>query len=63
MFHGMVMNVIDVPRKINLIPELMFPIPPLPDAALTLGLAAGSMSSPFASRRENTALMSDQRNG
>ena len=36
------MNVIDVPRKINLIPDLMFPIPLLPNAALTLGLAAGT---------------------
>ena len=36
------MNVIDVPCKINLIPDLMFPIPPPPDAALTLGLAAGT---------------------
>ncbi len=42
MFYGIVMNVIDVPRKINLIPDLMFPIAPLPDAALTLGLAAGT---------------------
>ncbi len=42
MFYGIVMNVIEVPRKINLIPDLMFPIPPLPDASLTLGLAAGS---------------------
>ncbi len=42
MFYGIVMDVIDVPRKINLVPDLMFPIPPLPDAALTLGLAAGS---------------------
>jgi len=42
MFRGIVMNVIDVPRKINLIPDLMFPILPLPDAALTLGLAADS---------------------
>ena len=42
MFYGIVMNVIDVPRKINLIPDLMFSIPPLPDAALTLGLAAGT---------------------
>jgi hypothetical protein len=33
------MYVIDVPRKIDLIPDLMFPIAPLPDAALTLGLA------------------------
>jgi hypothetical protein len=41
MFHGMAMYVIDVPRKINLIPGLMFTIP-LPDAALTLGLTAGS---------------------
>ena len=36
------MNVIDVPRKINFIPDLMFPIAPLSDASLTLGLAAGS---------------------
>ncbi len=42
MFHGIVMNVIDVPRKIYLIPDLMFPIAPLPDTSLTLGLAAGS---------------------
>jgi hypothetical protein len=42
MFYVIVMNVIDVPRKINLIPDLMFPIAPLPDASLTLGLAAGS---------------------
>jgi len=41
MVHGIVMNVIDVPREINLIPDLMFSIPPLPDASLTLGLAAG----------------------
>ncbi|MDQ3268177.1 MAG: hypothetical protein M3P47_05585 [Pseudomonadota bacterium] len=25
MFYGIVMNVIDVPRKINLTPDLMFP--------------------------------------
>jgi hypothetical protein len=31
-----------VPRKIYLIPDLMFPIAPLPDTSLTLGLAAGS---------------------
>ena len=46
MFYGVAMNVIDVPRKINLIPNLIpnliFPIPPPPDAALTLGLAAGT---------------------
>ena len=46
MFYGVAMNVIDVPRKINLIPNLIpnliFPIPPPPDASLTLGLAAGS---------------------
>jgi hypothetical protein len=37
MFYGIEMNVIDVPRKINLIPDLMLPIPPLSDASLTLG--------------------------
>jgi hypothetical protein len=42
MVHGIAMNVIDVLCKINLIPDLMFPIPPLPDASLTLGLAADS---------------------
>jgi|GEM_PF-6842196 len=63
MFHGIVMNVIDVPCKINLIPDLMFPIPPLPDASLKLGVAAGTNVLAFASRRENPALMSDQRNG
>jgi hypothetical protein len=42
MFYGIVMNVRDVPRKIYLIPDLMFPIAPLPDTSLTLGLAAGS---------------------
>lgn len=42
MFYGIVMNVIDVPRKINLIPDLMFPIPSLSDSSLTLGLAAGT---------------------
>lgn len=36
------MNAIDVPRKIKLIPDLMLPIAPLPDASLTLGLAAGT---------------------
>ena len=40
MFYRIVMNVIDVPHKINLIPDLMFPIPPLPNATHTLGLAA-----------------------
>ncbi|MDO9448142.1 MAG: hypothetical protein Q7J20_09685 [Candidatus Nitrotoga sp.] len=34
MFYGIVMDVIDVPRKINLIPDLMFPIPPLPNDKL-----------------------------
>jgi hypothetical protein len=29
MFYGIVMDVIDVPRKINLIPDLIFLIPPL----------------------------------
>jgi hypothetical protein len=47
MVHGLVMNVIDVPRKINLIPELMLSIPPLPDAALTLVLAASSNALAF----------------
>ena len=47
MFYGIVMDVIDVPRKINLIPDLMFPIPPLPDASLTLGLAAGTKMLAF----------------
>jgi len=40
MVHEILLNVIDVPRKIKLIPDLMFPIPP--HASLTLGLAAGS---------------------
>ena len=42
MFYGIEMNVVNVSRKINLIPDLMFPIAPLPDAPLTLGLAAGT---------------------
>lgn len=42
MFYGIVMNVVNAPRKINLISNLMFPIPPLPNAALTLGLATGT---------------------
>jgi hypothetical protein len=42
MFYRILMNVIDVLCKINLISDLMFPIPPLPDASLTLGLAAGT---------------------
>jgi len=62
MFHGMVMNVIDVPRKIDLIPDLVFPIPPLPDASLTLGLVADSNGLAFARRRQNLTLMSAQRN-
>ena len=41
-FYGIVMDVIDVPRKINLILDLMFLIPPLIDVALTLGLVAGT---------------------
>jgi hypothetical protein len=55
------MNVIDVPRKINLIPELIFPIPPLPDTLLTLGLAAGLNVLAFCLPPQNPALMSDQR--
>ena len=42
MFYGIEMNVVNLSRKINLIPDLMFSIAPLPDAALTLGLAAGT---------------------
>ena len=42
MFYRIVVDVIDLPRKINLILDLMFPIPSLIDVALTLGLAAGT---------------------
>ncbi|RFC36026.1 MAG: hypothetical protein DID90_2727554114 [Candidatus Nitrotoga sp. LAW] len=42
MFYRIVVDVIDVLRKINLIPDLILPILPLPDAALALGLAAGT---------------------
>ncbi|RFC34700.1 MAG: hypothetical protein DID90_2727554679 [Candidatus Nitrotoga sp. LAW] len=31
-----------MPRKINLIPDLMFPIPPLPNTPLSLVLTAGT---------------------
>ena len=61
MLYGTVMNVIYVPRKINLILDLMFPISPLPDAALTLGLAAGTNVLVFCEPPRKPALMSDQR--
>jgi hypothetical protein len=53
------MNVIHVPRKINLIPDLMYPIPPLPNAALTPGLADGTNVHDFYEAPRKTALMSD----
>ena len=63
-FYGIVMDVIDVPCKINLILDLMFPIPSLIDVVLTLGLAVCSdVFASFASLRENPALMNYQRNG
>ncbi|MEQ1741190.1 MAG: hypothetical protein ABL869_01640 [Candidatus Nitrotoga sp.] len=61
MFYGIVMNVIDVPRKINLIPDLMFPIAPLPNASITLGLAEGTNVLDFYEAPRKTTLMSDQR--
>ena len=57
------MNVIDVARKINLIPDLMYLISPLPDASLTLGLAAGSNVLAFCQPQRDPALMGDPRNG
>ncbi len=63
MFYGNAMNVNDVPRKINLTPDLMFPLPPLPDASLTLGLATGSNGLAFCQPPREPTLMSDQRNG
>jgi len=38
--HRVEMNVIHMPRQIGLIPDLMLPIAPLPDATLAFGLAA-----------------------
>jgi|GEM_PF-5763995 len=36
------MNVVNMSRMFNLIPNLIFSITPLPNAALTLGLTAGT---------------------
>lgn len=52
MFDGVVMDVIDMPSQIILVPDLVFPIASLPDAALAFG-----------DWRENPALIYDQRNG
>ncbi|WP_239237539.1 hypothetical protein [Candidatus Nitrotoga sp. BS] len=57
------MNVIDVSRKINLITDLMFQYRrcQMPRSRLAWRLA--QICSPFASRHENPAMMSDPRIG
>lgn len=37
------MNVIGVWLKVGCVPDLIFPISPLPDAVFTLGLVAGAI--------------------
>ena len=46
-FHRIEVNVVEVPRRILLVAQGVFPIPTLPDPALALGGAAGG--APFAS--------------
>ena len=58
-FYGIAMNVIDVPRKIYLLPDWIFPIPPLPEAPLTLGLAAGINMHVFATQINRNVIQSD----
>src|ERR1700730_5107896 len=46
MLHGIEVNVIEVPRKIVLVAQHMFPTPPLPNPALAFGGAAGGDAPP-----------------
>jgi len=54
-------NVIDVTSEIVGVANGMFPITPLPDAALGLAARLSEIRSPVGTRRENPDLISRQR--
>jgi hypothetical protein len=60
-FDKIEMDVVGVPRKVIFVPTHVFPVPPLPDAALTFAGTAERYLLHSGKERENIALISRQR--
>jgi hypothetical protein len=63
MLYRIEVKVVHVPRKIALVAQRMFPVAPLPDAALAFGRAVAEIRPPLGGLRENAALINRQRSG